>query len=286
MLAGPYLWNRTIPYFSARIAERHKRWWVDKQQPWQSNLSEKMQGRRFAEAAGTIVPDMYWNGLEMTEMPLFENLPSRVVIKPSSGWSANNVFCLIDGINILDGEAYNRDRVLKTLEEDNFLRGRSPIFMCEEFLTPEDEMNSDIIPRDYKFYCFGGQIALVHVVLRRSVKDKYANVHHYLDTDFREIPRKVMSNRNVPKEAFPMPDCWDAMVEDVRSLGKALGCFMRIDMYATQKGPVFGEFTPTPEGGKGFTEWADKYLGTFWRGVEGSDEGSITEPPEWAVTGD
>ena len=40
-------------------------------------------------------------------------------------------------------------------------------------------------------------------------------------------------------------------------------------MYATAEGPVFGEFTPTPEGGSGFTEWADQYLATFWNGVEG-----------------
>ena len=285
MLAGPHQWNIKIPYFSERIAQRHKRWWVDKQQPWQSPFSEKIQGRRFAEVAGIIVPDMYWNGAEMTEIPPFEELPSKVVIKPSSGWGANNVFCLIDGINILDGETYNRDKVLKTLEGDDFLKTITPTYMCEEFLIPEVGRDSDIIPRDYKFYCFGEQIALVHVVLRRSVKDKYANVHHYLDCDFREIPRKVMSNRNVPKEDFPMPDCWDSMVEDVRLLGRAMGSFMRIDMYATHKGAVFGEFTPTPEGGKGFTEWADKYLGTFWKGVEGADEGSITEPPEWAITG-
>ena len=59
------------------------------------------------------------------------------------------------------------------------------------------------------------------------------------------------------------------MVKKVKMLGKKLGCFMRIDMYATDKGPVFGEFTPAPEGGEGFTEWADRYLATFWEGEEG-----------------
>jgi len=94
-----------------------------------------------------------------------------------------------------------------------------------------------------------------------------------------------MDVREVPDEPFPFPECWEEMLDDVRSLGSKLGCFMRIDMYATGDGPVFGEFTPTPEGGKGFTEWADKYLATFWKGLEGDDEGSITEPPEWIVEG-
>jgi tetratricopeptide (TPR) repeat protein len=285
MLSGPYQWNIETPLFSELIAQRSHRWWTDKQASWQAHFSAKTRGRRFAEGAGVLVPDMHWEGLEMTEIPQFEELPSRVVIKPSVGWSANNVFCLLDGVNVLDGETYDRERILKIMEQDAFLRGQSPTFMCEEFLTPEKGRESDVIPRDYKFYCYGDEIALVHVVLRRSVTDKYANVHHHLDSEFREIPRKVMSTRDVPEEAFPMPDCWDAMVEDVRALGKAMGCFMRIDMYATNKGPVFGEFTPTPEGGKGFTEWADKYLGTFWRGVEGADEGSIPELPEWAVAG-
>ena len=40
----------------------------------------------------------------------------------------------------------------------------------------------------------------------------------------------------------------------------------RIDMYATERGPVFGEFTPTPEGGEGFTEWADRYLAYLLEG--------------------
>jgi len=32
---------------------------------------------------------------------------------------------------------------------------------------------------------------------------------------------------------------------------------------------VFGEFTPQPHGGKGFTEWADEWLGSLWEGKEG-----------------
>ena len=43
----------------------------------------------------------------------------------------------------------------------------------------------------------------------------------------------------------------------VKKLGKELNCFMRIDMYATNKGPVFGELTPTPEGGIGYTDFDD-----------------------------
>ena len=47
---------------------------------------------------------------------------------------------------------------------------------------------------------------------------------------------------------------------------------MRIDLYATTRGSVFGEFTPTPQGGKGYTPAADRWLGNLWQGKEGADD--------------
>ena len=149
------------------------------------------------------------------------------------------------------------------------LKRVKPIWMVEEFLRPESWSEDEKIPRDWKFYCFGEEIALIHVVLRNSTVDKYANVHHYFSPDLRQFQRRICDSRPVPDAPLFFPQCWDEMVKKVKMLGKKLGCFMRIDMYATDKGPVFGEFTPTPEGGEGFTEWADRYLATFWEGEEG-----------------
>lgn len=49
-------------------------------------------------------------------------------------------------------------------------------------------------------------------------------------------------------------DCADELISTAKLLGKSVGVFMRIDLYATTRGAVFGEFTPQPNGGKGFTE--------------------------------
>ena len=54
-----------------------------------------------------------------------------------------------------------------------------------------------------------------------------------------------------------------------RTLGKDLGIFMRIDFYTTKDGFYFGEFTPTPDGGKGYSEEGNRYLGSYWKGEEG-----------------
>jgi hypothetical protein len=59
------------------------------------------------------------------------------------------------------------------------------------------------------------------------------------------------------------------MIQSVQTIGKALGIYMRIDMFPTNRGAVFGEFTPTPHGGNGYSRFADEYLGSFWKGEEG-----------------
>jgi glycosyltransferase involved in cell wall biosynthesis/Flp pilus assembly protein TadD len=280
MISGTQ-WQEGDDRFSELIALRNKRWWSEKRDVWQKTLSPKMRGRRYVELSQVPVPQLIWHSKEMSEIPVIDDLPSNVVIKPSVGWSAKNVFCLINGVNILDGEKYDRERIIGILGKDAFLSRQTPTYMVEELLLPELGRESDGLPRDYKFYCFGDCIAMVHVVLRKSSTDKYANIHHYLDCDLKPIQNLVTTTRPIPEEPFPVPDCWEEMLAHVRTLGRSLKCFMRIDMFATDKGPVFGEFTPTPEGGKGYTEWADKYLAAFWKGIEGADEGSIPEPPEW-----
>jgi hypothetical protein len=54
------------------------------------------------------------------------------------------------------------------------------------------------------------------------------------------------------------------MLTQVKSLSKEYGIFCRIDFYATPKGPVFGEFTPTPFKGKYFTVRGEKLFIHYW----------------------
>ena len=63
----------------------------------------------------------------------------------------------------------------------------------------------------------------------------------------------------------------------MRPAGFGDGCWsdLRIDMYATPEGPVFGEFTAWPRGGSFFTPEANEYLGRMWRGEEGAARPSL-----------
>ena len=272
MEAGVLHWKEGDPLFSELIQSRDKRWWGNKKKPWQRELSDKKAGQKWAKELGVITPEIIWSGSNLDEIPTLENLPDKVVIKPSKGFSAHNVLCLDNGINILDGSKWEDSQIKESFNSDDFLQRVKPVWMVEEFLRPEVWREDEKIPRDWKFYCFGDEIVLIHAVLRNSTTDKEKNVHHYFTPDLRQIRSRICQSRPVPKEPLFFPDCWNEMVRQIKRLGKELDCFMRIDMYATIDGPVFGEFTPTPEGGLGFTEWADRYLATFWNGLEGVDD--------------
>ena len=43
-----------------------------------------------------------------------------------------------------------------------------------------------------------------------------------------------------------IPDCTDELISTAKLLGKSVEMFMRIDLYATTRGAVFGEFTSQP----------------------------------------
>ena len=272
MLSGSTQWREGSNLFGGKIQLRNQQWWAGKKKIEAKHLSAKMKGRLYVEKLGIKLPELYWSGTEISEIPELDDLPKKVVIKPDKGWSANNVWCLIDKVNILDGKEYSTDEIKNILLEDGFVQKQKIVFMAEEFLTPEKDVENPV-PRDYKFYCFGSKIAMLHVVDRVSAEDTSLNTFHYFDENYKPIKRRVMKNKPPPTYELELPECFDEMVEAVKKIGSTLGIYMRIDMYATAKGAVFGEFTPTPHGGKGYSEWADKYLGSFWKGEEGCEDG-------------
>ena len=264
-----YEWKEGMPLLSERIQSRHARWWSGQQDIWQKSLSAKLSGRTYVEGLGLKVPELYWSGSDVNELPEFSSLPSKFVLKTEEGWSSNNVYCMVEGNDILTHQALSRDDIVQQLKSDEFYQQKKPEIMIEELLTPEEKSADDVIPRDYKFYCFGEKIVLIHVALRRSEIHKEQNEHHYLLPNFALMEMKVMKHREQNQTPLERPDCWEEMIEAVQTIGKAVGIYMRIDMFATKRGAVFGEFTPTPHGGKGYTEIVDKYLAGFWKGEEG-----------------
>jgi hypothetical protein len=59
------------------------------------------------------------------------------------------------------------------------------------------------------------------------------------------------------------------MLRIVTDVGGRLNIFVRIDMFATSRGPVFGEFTAYPHAGLDYTPRGDAWLGSFWTTRDG-----------------
>ncbi|RAH14447.1 MAG: hypothetical protein CMB20_003340 [Methanobacteriota archaeon] len=255
--------------FSERIIDRHRRWWIEKELHPHKNLAGKIKGPEYVFNAGHKVPTIYHVGDKAESLPKFKKLPERFVIKPTKGWSAKNVFVMVDGVNLLDQKKWKRNQIVKSLEKNSELDSNDRVkLLVEEFLVNWDGVFG--IPLDYKFFMFGGEIAFCHIIKRLSNTDTSRNLHWYVDENFESIGMKIITTQNPETELCSKPTCWDDLVSTAKGLGEKLDMFMRIDLYGTTRGAVFGEFTPQPHGGRGYTIEADKWLGSLWSGIEGA----------------
>ncbi|WP_439883556.1 ATP-grasp fold amidoligase family protein [Pontibacter sp. MBLB2868] len=130
-------------------------------------------------------------------------------------------------------------------------------FIVEEFL--KSEQGDYVIPNDYKFYMFNGEIACIQVINRLSPNQGFTTCY---DEHWNQIER---INTYYPEGEYQEPPaCLNEMIGYAKTLSQAYGIFVRIDFYATDKGACFGEFTPTPFMGKGFTPASEKMLVDYW----------------------
>lgn len=262
--------------FSDRIKNRHQVFWqapnaeairntimsaVDPIEQWQNvehwqrKLSNKYNSREFARKYGCQVADLYWKGRDLNTIK-FEELPAHYVIRPTIGFASGLVFLMANGINLMDKQAYSPAAILKimtqALQENPHLE-----FLIEEFIRTEN--GEYTIPNDFKFYMFDGEIAVIQVINRLSATKGYTN---FYDQNWQLMPNLTV---NYPGGNYQAPPaCLPEMIAQAKTLSKAYEIFVRIDFYATDKGVVFGEFTPTPALGKGFTPGANRMLANYW----------------------
>lgn len=257
--------------FSTRIQDRRIRWWVNGEDHEFKHIAEKIKGQKFVESLGLPTPERFFVGDKIESIPNFADLPEKFVIKPSRGWSSNNVFVMNKGINMLDGKAWSRDEIIEFISSQPSVNENAKTkLMIEEYLVHWSD--EDKIADDYKFFMFGSKIAYVSIIERNDGKDMKSNRFWNVSEDWELIDFQIMQSQ-LPEKSLPeKPDCWGQLCEMAKEIGSTINMFMRVDLYATSRGPVFGEFTPQPHGGKGFTPSADKWLTTLWQGKEGADD--------------
>lgn len=224
---------------------------------WQRRLSNKWNGREFALKHGMRVPALYWYGRRTAALPI-ASLPPQFVIRPVHGAGGRGVHVVAGDRELLHGVALPRADVRQALRQAFGRLSRWPL-LVEEFARGED--GSLGLPTEYKCYAFGGSVAVIQVVQRTR---QHAARHRFYAPDWTPIDDHVQTDNPLAPLGEP-PRCLDEILRGASALGAACGTFMRVDCFATDSGCLFDEFATTPNDGRGFTAYADAYLGDLWQ---------------------
>lgn len=205
-----------------------------------------------------------------------EKLPNRFVVKPSN-------LCATKGVMILnrqrDGTFFDlmQRRVISTKEirdkqatYQKLTLARQPDddpkIIIEEMIV--DEFDPEIIPFDYKFYTFNGDVRFIVQIDRNSTPPKIAFYRdNFYRIDFQPYTERKV--RNMQLGSHRRPNCWKDLLAVATRISRTLRTpFISIDLYASADGPVVGEITPAPGGPYyglwRFQPWFDLELGDAW----------------------
>lgn len=224
---------------------------------WQRTLIYKLNSREFARKYGCRVPDLYWSGRLVRNLPL-NSLPENYVIKPNFASGRKGVYLMAAHKNLVDEKSYTDQELREDLEKKMVKIWNRPI-LVEEFVTTEQGEHK--LPIEYRCHVFGDTIGAIHVLQRTLDKREtrfglYSTNWEFLkDQPFTAFP---------PADYVPPPKCLDEMLVFAKQLGKAYGTYVRVDLFSSLKGCVFGEFSSTPGWGKG-SEDVDELFGALWQ---------------------
>lgn len=224
-------------------------------------IPRKLRNYQLAASHSVQVPEVYrvWGDLEDLNL---DDLPDSFVIKSDRGAGGRGVLPLHrvdDGMLQLVGgtKTFSTETVVKHLSHKSL---GSPFF-AEEILVQPDGGD---LPEDIKFYMFYGEVG--HVMLRRM--PQHADLSQarfgFFDEEGRALPDDVSTSRKVDTSIEP-PARLAEFVEIARHLSRAVAIpFVRVDVYDTVRGPVFGELTRAPGGKQFYRDDHDRRMGEMW----------------------
>jgi hypothetical protein len=153
------------------------------------------------------------------------------VVKPNDQSSAHGVTVMHNGVPAL---------------------GPSKVIV-EELVVDED---GSVPPRDFKIYTFGHRPRLVQVVTRQGPRVELSQY----SPAWEHLPGLV--RKDGPQ--YPRPACLSEMLAAATTLSGLFHFPVRVDMYASDNGAVFGEFCLS-SGATGYlTQHGDELLGRWW----------------------
>lgn len=207
-----------------------------------------------AKTSGLRVPQTYWSGSDLREL-LDVELPEHWIFKPNHrsglvffGHGKPDVASLkrlsVDWLRPVEG---------KKLHEWAYLKAR-PLLLVEELIGAPGQ-----VPKDYKFFVFRGEVALVQVDMDRHI----AHTRRMYLPDWTPLNATLAHYPLGPSELPP------ANLSEMLAIASELGRpfdFIRVDLYTVGDEIFFGEVTPYCGSGldRFVPESLDAYLGGKW----------------------
>lgn len=201
-----------------------------------------------------IIPTLgVWNSVDEID---WDSLPSQFVLKTTHGGGGGGVVICKDKMRMNRQGACNK--LQRSLKSDIYLSYREWPYknvpkriLAEKYMVDE----SGIELKDYKFFCFNGEVKCFKVDFDRFISHK-AN---YYDRDAKLLPFWEVVCPADHTRVFEKPENFEKMIELAETLSKDIP-FVRIDFYNINGNIYFGEMTFFPAAGMGKfnpNEWDD-----------------------------
>lgn len=233
--------------FKKRLAERKAQLWRSAEWLPMVPLWNKSTARPYVERMNVALPGLYHDAASVADID-FAALPERVVIKPAVATNSDGVMLLDGDTDLMSGKRVDRSDLPALYSEHGRL-------IVEELLSDYDSRFP--IPRDFKIFAAGGRVHVVQVIDRNGPPKRVC--HSFYDRKWKRVPDRFKTNLTESPDIAKPPFHKD-LIRAAERISRDIDVFMRLDFYMTPRGPVFGEFTPTPADGWNFTPYADKLL--------------------------
>lgn len=220
---------------------------LHEQSPLASKCTDKWEVRSYVSAKGLshiLVPEVGgpWSSFDEIE---FQKLPDSFVLKATHGCKMNYIVENKANLNIENCKK-EVTRWLRTTYgtysmEPHYIDIPHRIY-AEKYLGEVSKLV------DYKFHCINGEPEFILVITdRKTDGDRAMSVKiHLMDTNWNSINEVVGYKNEIAGDgSIPAPKHLDEMVECARILSKGFK-FVRVDLYDTSEGILFGELTFTP----------------------------------------
>lgn len=225
-------------------------------------VPRKLRNHRLAASHGVAVPQILavWDGPDHLDL---SGLPDEFVIKSDTGAGGRGVMPL----QRLGPDSY------RVVGEDTALTGAHVEQRCRTS-TPGDipvfaegmlrRPGVEGLPDDIKIYAFYGEVG--QVLLRRMGRhgDLRQARYRFLDGHGEDLGPDASATHRIDS-SIPAPGRLDIYLDIARHLSLAMGLpFVRVDLYETAAGPVFGELTRGPGGPQRYRADHDEAMGLLW----------------------